>query len=236
MEGKVKYKDKTVDAFFIFDTGTETVAMSKELADKIGYNMDSYFSVEVSDKKTTGINATIDLNTSEHAGKSGQFDGKIFGGRMGLYPVFRNNYLVVDFRKSTIDVYTAKGGNKETSMIPTDAFVDSKVAGSMFYVASTVNGKEGLYFSFSSGISGAHVVSKYGSKKAKVKNNSRKPVQIGTDIQSEQPFSVNKSKDFSNAETKAQGFKVCGTLGMDFMKHYQWHFDCMNRKMGMRKS
>lgn len=232
MEGKIKYKDQTVEAFFTFDTGAEMVVMSKELSEKIGYAEDSYFSVEISDKKTTGINALIEKEVSVHAGLSGQFGGKIYGGRIGLYPVFRSNYIILDFKKSTIEVFTSKGG---AAIIGSDAMMEARVAGSMFYSAITVNGKEGMYFSFSSGVSGAHIVSKYGAKKGKIKNNSRRSVQVGEYILKDQLFLVKKERDFNNEETKAQKFKVCGTLGIEFMRNYQWHFDCMNRKMGMKK-
>ncbi|MCC7303524.1 MAG: hypothetical protein IT233_12865 [Bacteroidia bacterium] len=231
-EGKLKYKEHTIEAYFVFDTGTETVVLSRELSDKVGYSEDSYFSVEISDKKTTGINAVIEKEPSVHAGMSGQFGGKIYGGKIGLYPVFRNNYLIVDFKKSSIDVYTTKGG---ASNIGSDAAIDAKVAGSMFYSSITVNGKDGLYFSFSSGVSGSHIVSKYGAKKGKIKNNSRRSVQVGEYTQNDQLFTVIKGKDFSTEDTKSMKFKVCGTIGIDYMRNYQWHFDCMNRKMGVKK-
>lgn len=233
MEGKLKYKDQTIDAFFLFDTGTEMVSLSKELSEKVGYSEESFFSIELSDKKTTGINAVVEKEPSTHNGLSGQFGGKIYGGRVGLYPLFRNNYIVVDFKKSAIEVFTSKGGG---AMIGSDAMMEAKVAGSMFYSAITVNGKEGLYYSFSSGTQGGHVVSKYGAKKGKIKNNSRRNIQVGEYTQNDQPFVVKKEKDFNNDETKGQKFKVCGTIGIEFMRHYQWHFDCMNRKMGMKKS
>jgi hypothetical protein len=238
LEASLKFRDKVVEAYFLFDTGSEGMVLSKEAADKLGYSGEGFFSVEISSKKTNGINAIVDDGPalSEYAALgSAFFGGKVFGGRLGLYPVFRNNYIIVDFKKSNIEVFST-GSNKEGSAMSNQIMVESKMAGNLFYLDASFKGKPGNFFTVSSSLTGSSLLSSAGAKKIKAKKNTPVNLSMGSENIAVLFKPAPNEFLFNVKEAKTMGFKISGVLSLDVMEKYQWHFDCMNRKVGIKSN
>jgi hypothetical protein len=220
LEASLKFRDKVVEAYFLFDSG------------------EGFFSVEISSKKTNGINAIVDDGPalSEYAALgSAFFGGKVFGGRLGLYPVFRNNYIIVDFKKSNIEVFST-GSNKEGSAMSNQIMVESKMAGNLFYLDASFKGKPGNFFTVSSSLTGSSLLSSAGAKKIKAKKNTPVNLSMGSENIAVLFKPAPNEFLFNVKEAKTMGFKISGVLSLDVMEKYQWHFDCMNRKVGIKSN